>query len=116
MAASGSTGNSKQEDEGSGSQNEQGNMDHFVHQALLINAAWQLCTDSFCQAHRTQKQGELYLTVGLFSTTAKKRTERLLNCHQCLAKSTADLNTLSFPVPSKSCSQNFVLECFSHLC
>lgn len=32
----------------------------------------------------------------------------LLNCHQCLAKSTADLNTLSFPVPSKSCSQNQV--------
>lgn len=116
MADSGSTGNSEQEDKGSGSQNGQGNMDHFVHQALLINAAWQLSPDSFCQAHRTRNQRELHLTVRLFSTTAKKWTERLLNCHQCLAKSTAELNTLSFPVPSKSCSQNFVLGCFSHLC
>lgn len=39
MAASGSTGNSKQEDKGTGSQSEQENRDHSVHQALLINAA-----------------------------------------------------------------------------
>lgn len=39
MAASGSAGNSKQEGKGSVSQNEQGAMDHFLYQALLINAA-----------------------------------------------------------------------------
>lgn len=104
MAASGSAGNSKQKGKGSASQNEQGTMDHFLHQALLLNAAWQVCTDSFAQA--SKKQGELYPTVRFFSTTANKWTQRLLNCHQCLAKSTPDLNTLSFPVPSKSFSQN----------
>lgn len=31
-----------------------------------------------------------------------------MNHHQCLAKSTADLNTLSFPISSKPCYQNLV--------
>lgn len=108
MVASGSAGNSKQEDKGSVSQNEQGAMDHFLYQALLINAACQVCTHSFVRHTGPWKQGELYPTGRLFGTTANKWTLRLLNCHQCQDKSTADLSTLSFPVPSKPCSQNLV--------
>lgn len=57
MAASGSAGRSEQEDKGSVSQNEQRIMNHFLHQALLLNAARQVRTGSFCQAHRTTEAG-----------------------------------------------------------
>lgn len=32
-------------------------MHHFLRQALLINTAWQVCTVSFGQAHRSMEAG-----------------------------------------------------------
>jgi len=71
MATSGSAGNSKQKEKGSLAQNEQRTMDH----SLLLNAAWQVHTDSVYQAHKTTRTGRTIPTTVRFpSTTAHKWT------------------------------------------